>query len=104
MRDPMNGAGDPVAAEMQQIVRAMADPPRPGESVKSQINRAAKQLDLTARRTESFWYGRGRTLAIEADRLRAALETRRAARRQQLLAELDHLARLTGHKGADGAA
>lgn len=84
-------SADPVAFEMQRIVRETIEPPRAGESVKEQINRAARVLDLSAKRAESFWYGRGRVLAFEADRLRQAYQANRAARRLRLLRELEQL-------------
>jgi hypothetical protein len=80
--------------EMRAIARLAADPPRPGESVKSQINRAAFTLGLPARRTETFWYGRAhRVLAEEADRVRAWRRDWADRRRRALAAEMDRLDR-----------
>lgn len=75
--------------EMREIARLAADPPRPGESVKSQINRASRALGLPARRTETFWYARAhRVLAEEADRMRAWRRDWMERRRQALAAEM----------------
>lgn len=79
---------DPLAGEMRTIVRTIAQPVNPGELIKQQINRAARRGGLTPRRTEDFWYGRGRVLAVEADRLRRALAEYRAARARALEQEL----------------
>ena len=60
-----------VAAEMQAIVRAAAQPAVAGESVKAAIGRAARRLRLGYGRTRSHWYGLARLVsAEEADRLR----------------------------------
>ena len=59
--------------EMQQIVRAAAQPYEPGEGIKTAINRAARRLGLNNRRARAYWYGEVRLVpADEADRLRAA--------------------------------
>jgi hypothetical protein len=59
--------------EMQQIVRAAAQPYEPGEGIKAAINRSARRLGLNFRRARAYWYGEVRLVpADEADRLRAA--------------------------------
>ncbi len=81
-------------SELQEILREAANPPRAGELVKAQINRAARVLGLTPRRAETFWYGRPtRILAEEADRLRAWRAARAKRTRDRLLAELAALDR-----------
>lgn len=64
---------DPVAVEMQAIVRLASQPWEPGDSVKVAIARAADVLNLSYRRARSFWYLELVAVrAVEADRMRAA--------------------------------
>lgn len=90
-----------IAAEIQGIVRAAAEPGCAGETVGAAILRASRRLELGFSRTRAYWYGLVRTVpAEEADRLRAeaaALLDERLARLRleqiQLQARLDTLRR-----------
>lgn len=48
--------------EMSRLVRYAASPAVPGEKVPHAISRAARRLGLSRTRTESFWYGRARSV------------------------------------------
>ncbi len=58
--------------EMSRLVRYAASPAIPGEKVPHAIARAARRLGISKGRTESFWYGKARSVAPEE------LETARA--------------------------
>lgn len=97
---------DAIVAEMQGIVRRAAAPGAVGESTKAAINRAARRLGLSYRRTRTFWYGSHcAVLALEADRMRAVELRLLAERRTRLTAELNQVtARLNALEGPGHAA
>lgn len=78
-----------VALEMHAIVRFAAEPPRPGETAKAAIRRAARRLRISYRRAYTFWYRQPAAVrAEEADALRAARLDLLALRQRQLEHEL----------------
>lgn len=86
------------AVEMQRLVRLAASPSEPGERVPHAIARAARRLGFTRGRTESFWYGKVRSVDPE-ELEKARAEAVRRARDAELLRNehrraLDILARL----------
>ena len=65
-RSPMSSA-----AEMTTLIRVVASPAVPGESVKAVIARAARRLGFTYSRTRGLYYGEARRIdAAEIDRAR----------------------------------
>lgn len=61
-------------AVAQELIRKVASPREPGESVKASIGKAARRLSWTWNRAKDVWYGDGR-IKISADEL-AQLRTK----------------------------
>jgi hypothetical protein len=75
--------------EAHGYVRALAEPWRPGDSVKAAMGRVARRVPLTPRRIYTLWYRQPcALLAHEMDALRAAYRQRLDERAEQLEAEL----------------
>lgn len=67
-RDDLQSAARKEAAA---LVRAVAEPSRPGDTVRARITRAAKRLSWSYGRTEDIWRGEARRIdAHEIDMLR----------------------------------
>lgn len=76
-RSPMSSA-----AEMTTLIRTVASPAMPGESVKAVIARAARRLGFTYSRTRGLYYGEARRIdAREIDRAREVAREREATDR-----------------------
>lgn len=70
------------AAEMTTLIRTVASPAMPGESVKAVIARAARRLGFTYSRTRGLYYGEARRIdAREIDRAREVAREREATDR-----------------------
>lgn len=72
---PEASGADDVRAEMSARLKALAGPGDAGESVKSQISRAARRLshpELTPGAVKRLWYGEVNVFAHIADHIRAA--------------------------------
>lgn len=88
---------DQLAAEMVEIVRLAAEPRPVADSVKGAINRAARALGITYRRTTSLWYGRTERVRVtkaEVERLRLEHTRLLALRLERLERESVELKRL----------
>src|SRR5208283_5661135 len=63
--------------EARELLRRLALPAKPGESVKAAIGRAARYAGLSYARAEKIWYAKDRVVrAEEMDALRTAARTR----------------------------
>jgi hypothetical protein len=81
-----------IPLEMQSITRRAAEPYVPGDSIKAQINRAARSLGLNYRRARTFWYAATEAVrAEEADALRQWHRQWVATRIARLETELQQL-------------
>lgn len=107
--------------EASELLRSLASPAIPGESVKAVIGRAARRAGLTYGRARRIWYRLAVVTAEEIDRLRREAAQRRGAeedaardeyqaalrRIEDLLARFESLERLTyavlSDKGGEGA-
>lgn len=83
--------------EASALVRAIAEPCPPGDSVKAAISRARRRLGWSFTRTRAVWYAdiRIKLAAYELDELRAkalALRTEKEHDRYEML--IDRIARL----------
>lgn len=57
--------------EAAALVRAVAEPSHPRDTVRARITRAAKRLKLSYRRTEDIWRGEAHRIeSYEMDKLR----------------------------------
>lgn len=70
------------AAEMTDLLKAVASPAVPGESVKAVIGRAARRLGWDYGRTRRLYYGEARRIdALEMDHAREVARQREATDR-----------------------
>ncbi len=80
-----------IVGEMEGIVRAAVDPHRP-DGIKVALARAARTLNLPARRVRAYWHGEVRSVrADEADHLRRVHRELLAAELRRLDAQADLL-------------
>lgn len=66
------------SAQAIQLLRSLLHHPRPGESVKAQILRAARLAGFDPERAREIWYGRARVLAHEYLQLSGRLAQKEA--------------------------
>lgn len=73
--------------EMKTLVRRAAEPARAGESVKTEIGRAARVLGLPHGRVKRYWYGEIQVPpAHEVDAIRAVMAARTSAAPSRIVA------------------
>lgn len=66
-------------AEAAELIRLVAHPPQPGETIRGRIARAARGLGWTFNRTQDIWRREARRIdAHEMDQLRAFKPTTRS--------------------------